>query len=238
MVIIYSIYYTVGIPIFSKVCNRGNIANIHLGFNLIISVVLLPFSNQMANFTGKLIKDNDEVYGDEELRRLDDMLLKTPGIALTQCKEVMRVMGEKIFENYTLAIGLIFEYDKTAFNRLNDNENFIDKCETVLSDYIVRINRNRLTIDNRDMITAILNSIGDYERIGDYSMNIAYTAQECFENKVVFSKKGLQELSGISEAAGHMLSMVFEAFDSENMNKAYRVQPLAKIVDEMKNLLE
>ncbi len=238
MVIIYSIYYTVGIPIFSKVCNRGNIANIHLGFNLIISVVLLPFSNQMANLTGRLIKDNDEVYGDEELRRLDDMLLKTPGIALTQCKDVMRVMGEKIFENYTLAIGLIFEYDKTAFNRLNDNENFIDKCETVLSDYIVRINRNRLTIDNRDMITAILNSIGDYERIGDYSMNIAYTAQECFENKVVFSKKGLQELSGISEATGHMLSMVFEAFDSENMNKAYRVQPLAKIVDEMKNLLE
>ncbi len=237
-IIIYSIYYTVGIPFFSKVVNRGDIANIHLGFNLIISIILLPFSNGMASLTGKILKDSDEVYGDEELRRLDDMLLKTPGIALTQCKELMHVMGEKILENYEIATGLITEYDKNAFNRLADNENFIDKCETVMSDYIVRINRKRLTIDNQNMVTAILNSIGDYERIGDYCMNIAFTAQECNEGKVVFSDKGALEIAEMTEAVRHMIKMTFTAFDSENMNQAYKIQPLAKIIKEMKAILE
>ena len=237
-VIIYSIYYTVGIPFFEKVVNRGDIANIHLAFNLIVSLVLLPFPDKMADITGKILKDNDEEPGDEEFRRLDDMLLKTPGIALTQCKNLMNVMGEKIQENYEIATGLIFDYDRNAFNTLSENESFIDKCETVLSDYVVRIDRWALTIDNRNMITAILNSIGDYERIGDYCMNIAYTAQECYDNKVTFSEKGRRELEQISEAVDNLIKMTFEAFDSENMNQAFKVQPLEKVVNDMKELME
>ena len=221
-VVIYSIYYTVGIPMFSKVVNRGDIANIHLAFNLIISVVLLPFSKQMASFTGKILKDTDEVYGDEELRRLDDMLLKTPGIALVQCKDIMSLMADKIKENYEISTGLFKEYDKNAFNILNENENFIDRCETVLSAYIVKIDRKRLTEDNRSMLTAMLNTVGDYERIGDYCMSIAYTAQECNEDKIVFSKKGKTEISTIIEAVRHMLSMTFRAVDSETINEAYK----------------
>ncbi len=236
--IIYALYYTIGLPFFDKVVNRGNIANIHLGFNLIISVVLLPFSKQMSNLTGKLLRDSDEVYGDEELRHLDDMLLKTPGIALMQCKNLMKVMAEKIEENYDLAIGLFQNYDKAVFNTLLKNENFIDRCETALSSYIVKIERKRLTIDNQSMLIAMLNTIGDYERIGDYSMKIAYTAEECHDEKITFSAKGKRELDIISEAVHNILNMTFDAADNEDMNEAIRIQPLAKTVSDMKRLLE
>lgn len=237
-VVIYSIYYTVGIPFFSNVVNRGNIANIHLAFNLITSLILLPFPSKMAAFTGKVLKDTDEESGNAEFRRLDDMLLKTPGIALTQCKNLMSIMGEKISENFSIATGLINEYDKNAMTALTENENFIDKCETVLSDYVVRIDRFSLTIDNQSMITAILNSIGDYERIGDYCMNIAFTAQEMHDGKVTFSEKGKREIERISDAVGHLIRMTFSAFDSENMSQAFKIQPLEKIVKEMKEHME
>ncbi len=236
--IIYGLYYTIGLPFFDKVVNRGNIANLHLGFNLIISVVLLPFSKQMANVTGKVLKDSDEVYGDEELKHLDDMLLKTPGIALMQCKNLMKVMAEKINENYSLAIGLFENYDKTVFNTLTENESFIDRCETALSSYIVKIDRKRLTIDNSSMLIAMLNTIGDYERIGDYSMRIAYTAEECNEEKIQFSEKGKQELRIIADAVRSMLEMTFDAADGEDMSKAMKIQPLAKTVNDLKRILE
>lgn len=236
--IIYGLYYTIGLPFFDKVVNRGNIANLHLGFNLIISVVLLPFSKQMANVTGKVLKDSDEVYGDEELKHLDDMLLKTPGIALMQCKNLMKVMAEKINENYSLAIGLFENYDKTVFNTLTENESFIDRCETALSSYIVKIDRKRLTIDNSSMLIAMLNTIGDYERIGDYSMRIAYTAEECNEEKIQFSEKGKQELRIIADAVRSMLEMTFDAADGEDMSKAMKIQPLAKTINDLKRILE
>ena len=237
-IIIYAIYYTVGIPVFAKTANRGDIANIHLAFNLIISLVLLPFSNKMANLTGKILKDSDESYGDEELSKLDDMLLKTPGIALNQCKVLMGIMGEKIQENYDNAISLFKDFDNAKFNTLVDNENFIDRCETELSAYILRIDRNRLTIDNRNMLTAMLNSIGDYERIGDYIMNIAYNAQECYENRTVFSKKGQKEIDIITDATSSMISMTFSAADGENLSTAYKILPLSKTINRLKEIIE
>ena len=237
-VIIYLVYYTVGIPFFANTINRGGIANLHLAFNLIISLVLLPFSSKMADLTGKIIRDNEEESDEDEFRHLDDMLLKTPGIALMQCKNLMKVMAEKIQENYQLATGLLSSYDESVFEKLNKNESFIDKCETVLSEYIVKIDRKRLTIDNSSMASSILNTIGDYERIGDYCMNIAYTAKECEENKVRFSEKGLSELRAIIEATERMITLTFSSVENENMNKAFSVQPLSKTVDELKSLIE
>ncbi len=240
-IIIYSIYYTVGIPFFSKVVNRGDIANIHLGFNLIISLILLPFPSKMAKLTEKIIKDkpveNEDMMA-KELAKLDDMLLKTPGIALTQCKNLMQKMGDKIQENYKIAIGLLTNFDNNAFDILNKNEDFIDKCETALSTYIVKIDRDRLTIDNRKVIFAMLNTIGDYERIGDYCINIAYIAEECNNDKVVFSEVGLKEITGIAEATGYIIELIFSAVASENMSKAYMIQPLASAIDNMKEVIE
>ncbi|SEQ23784.1 phosphate:Na+ symporter [Lachnospiraceae bacterium NE2001] len=237
-IIIYSIYYTVGIPFFAKTVNRGDIANIHLAFNLIISVVLLPFSKQMADLTGKLLRDSDENPSDVEFKKLDDMLLKTPGIALAQCRNLMNMMSEKLLRNYELSISLLSEYDKTAFNELNENEDFIDKCETILTAYMVKIDRSRLTIDNKNMLTEMLSTVGDYERIGDYSMNIAFTAQECYEGKIKFSEKGKNEIDTITDAVRHLLKMTFDATNSENINEAYKVYPLSKTVNMMKDLIE
>ena len=236
--VIYAIYYTVGIPIFENPVNRGNIANLHLAFNLIISIILLPFSDKMADLTARIIKDDDEVIADDEFRHLDDMLLKTPGIALTQCKNLMSVMAEKIQENYVIATGLITEYNTGHFDKLSENEDFIDKCETVLSEYIVKIDRKRLTIDNISMANAMLNTIGDYERIGDYCMNIAYTAKEINDNKVVFSRKGLKEIRSMMEATEQMLTLTFSAVENSSTNKAFSVLPLGKMVDELKRLIE
>ena len=141
--------------------------------------------------------------------------------------------GQKLLANY-----IIDNYDKAVFNTLLENENFIDRCETALSSYIVKIERKRLTIDNQSMLIAMLNTIGDYERIGDYSMKIAYTAEECHDEKIVFSAKGKRELDIISEAVHNILNMTFDAADNEDMNEAIRIQPLAKTVSDMKRLLE
>ncbi len=233
-VIIYSIYYTVGIPAFSKVVNRGNIANVHLAFNLIISLILLPFTNQMSKLTGIVLRDSDDNPDEEEFRHLDDMLLRTPGVALTQCRNLMSTMGERVQENYVLAVKQLVSYDKNAFKILGENEAFIDKCETVLSSYAMKLDRKRLTPDNISMLQEILGCIGDYERIGDYSMNIAYTAEEMHDNKIVFSKAGMAELSGIVEATREITEMTFDAFDTDKVSSVIRIAALKKAIDELK----
>ncbi|MBP3850961.1 MAG: Na/Pi cotransporter family protein, partial [Erysipelotrichaceae bacterium] len=87
--LIYGIYYTVGIPFFDQPVNRGIIANFHLGTNLITSLVLLPFCSQMAKLTEKLIGKDTVDDENLEFSKLDDMLLNTPTVALDQCHSLI-----------------------------------------------------------------------------------------------------------------------------------------------------
>ena len=236
--VVYAIYYTVGIPAFENTVNRGNIANLHLAFNLIMSILLLPLSNQMAALTGKIIRDKDEQSDDEDFRRLDPMLLSTPGIALEQCRLLMKKMGEKIAENYGLALGLLETYDQKAVDKINENEAFIDRCETSITEYALKIDPKRLTPDNRRILTEILNSIGDFERIGDRCVNIAFAAKEKKEKDVTFSAAGLLEIASISGAVDQVIGIAFEAFDQDQGNAAHRIFPLSETIASLREAIQ
>ena len=237
-VIIYAIYYTVGIGFWHNTVNRGDIANIHFLFNFITSIFLLPFSEKLGDFTGKVIGDDEVSKNDQELATLDDMLLNTPTIALEQCKQVIASMADAIYENYKIATGLIYNYDPSKRAELEENESFIDKCESVLSAYIVKINSKRLSKDDRLVVSEILNSVSDFERMGDHCINIAYVAQDKNDQNIHFSPAGHKEVDTIIAAVDNTLKTTFEAFKHDNASAAIRIEPLAETIDNLKETIK
>lgn len=237
-ILIYVINVTVGMPFMSKHVNRGSIATLHLLFNFGTSVILLPLSKKVAALSEKIVGTDEEKQTDIELSKLDDMLLNTPTIALEQCKSLIFQMSELVVENYKLATSMIYEYDETKFPLMEENESFIDKCETVLSAYIVRIDRKRLTAEDKLTVNEILNSIGDLERMGDYCMNIAYVAKDKNEQDIHFSPAGHMETEKIIDAVKYTIETTHKAFIADDMNLAVRVDPLSQTVDELKEIIK
>ncbi|MGN0154859.1 MAG: Na/Pi cotransporter family protein [Lachnospiraceae bacterium] len=237
-VVIYSIYYTIGISFWNDTVNRGDIANIHFLFNFLTSVLLLPFNKKLDAFTGKLLGDDEISKSDQELANLDDMLLNTPTIALEQCKTVIASMADAIYENYRIATGLIYNYDESKRNILEENESFIDKCESALSAYIVKINSKRLSKDDRLVVSEILNSVSDFERMGDHCINISYVAQDKNEQDIHFSPAGHQEIDTIIAAVDNAMKTTFEAFKHDNVGAAIRIEPLAETIDKLKETIK
>lgn len=236
--IIYGIYYTVGISFWNDTVNRGDIANVHFLFNFLTSVLLLPFSQQLGNLTGKILGDDDISKTDKELETLDDMLLNTPTIALEQCKHVIASMADAIYENYQIATGLIYNYDPSKQALLEENESFIDKCESALSAYIVKINSKRLSTDDRLVVSEILNSVSDFERMGDHCINIFYVAQDKNAQDIHFSPAGHKEVDTIITAVGNAMKTTFEAFKHDNAAAAIRIEPLAETIDKLKETIK
>ena len=237
-VVIYSVYYTAGIPWFTKTVNRGIIANLHLAFNLITSIILLPLSGTLASVTGKIVGADKVDPAEKEFAKLDDRLLNTPAVALSQCEHLMLEMNRRIVENYKLSTGLIRNFDPAVFADLETNEAFIDRCESVLSAYIVRIDRKLLPKNMQHGVSEILNSISDFERIGDYCMNIAYVSKTMSEAETVFTPAGQQEIDIIVSAAGNALETMTDAFVSKDRAKAFRVEPLADTIDRLKDIIK
>ena len=237
-IILCILYYKVKPEFLNAVMNRGNIANMHMGFNLATALVLLPFSDWLSRLTGKILRDNEEDTTAKELRILDDRLLGTPGIALKACSKVIELMAEKIRENYYLTVDLLIDFNDKTFHKLTENEDFIDKAETALSDYCLRINRNRLTPDNKLVMSEILNSISDFERIGDYCVRMAYAARDMAEKKIQFSPAGVNELTSIMSATKKALDTTRDAFLNDDEQKAFRIEPLYHAIKKMRAVIE
>ena len=235
---IYSIYYTIGIPFFAKVVNRGDIATIHLLFNVITSMFMLIFTDKVVNAANKVVGEEEDAEQDKELAKLDGMLLNTPTIALEQCKSLMNKMGEAILWNYKTATKMIYSYDAEMFPQLEQNENFIDKCETALSSYVIRIDRKRLTDDDKLLVSEILNSISDFERMGDHCMSIAYVARDKNEGGFHFSPEGHREVDAMIAAVGYALDTVVDSFLNDDVNLAVRVEPLAESVKKLVEIIK
>ncbi len=235
---IYSLYYTVGLPFMENVVNRGDIANVHFGFNFLTSMILLPLTSKFTDFTAKLVGGDEDSKTDTALAKLDERLLNTPSIALEQCKALILEMKDAIYENYQIATGLIYDYDETKFPHLEENENFIDKCETLLTAYIIKIDRKRLSSDEKLLVSEILNSIGDLERTGDYCMNIAYVAREKNEQGIHFSPNGHAETNSIISAVDYVLKTTFKSFEDKDSSLAIRVEPIAESVDKLKEIIK
>ena len=237
-IVIYAVYYTVGISFWNNTVNRGDIANVHFLFNFLTSIILLPFSQKVGDFTGKLLGDDEISKTDKELATLDEMLLNTPTIALEQCKHVICSMADAIYENYQIATNLIYNYDPSKQKILDENESFIDKCESALSSYIVKINSKRLSKDDRLVVSEILNSVSDFERMGDHCINIFYVAQDKNAQDIHFSPAGHQEVEMIIQAVDNTMKTTFEAFKHDNAAAAIRIEPLAEIIDKLKEVIK
>lgn len=237
-IIIYGLYYTVGIGFWNNTVNRGDIANVHFLFNFLTSVLLLPFNQKLDSLTGKILGDDDVSKTDKELATLDDMLLNTPTIALEQCKHVIAAMADAIYDNYKIATELIYNYDPSRQALLEENESFIDKCESALSAYIVKINSKRLSADDRLVVSEILNSVSDFERMGDHCINIFYVAQDKNAQNIHFSPAGHKEIDTIITAVDNAMKTTFEAFKHDNAAAAIRIEPLAETIDKLKETVK
>ncbi len=234
--VVYGIYYTVGIGWFGNVVNRGDIANVHLLFNLIPSLLFLPFTEPIAKFTGVIIRDKDDVEEESEgaeFKVLDDRLLEIPVVALRQSKDMIIKMFERVIENYNTATGLLREYDEQVFKDLEKNEKFIDQCETVLSSYIISIEKKKLNDDDRRVVVMLLSSISDIERMGDYAMKIAYIAKEKQDSGISFTDKGEAERLAVEGPVTQCINDTFHAFKNNDVVVASRIEVMNAVINEM-----
>ncbi len=238
VVVIYGLQLFVDFPFMSTVINRGIIANLHFGFNFIIAVLLLPFSNKLAALTGKILGDDEESRIDKELATLDPMLLDTPNIALTQAQKVMFSMTDSIQENFEIGSQLINQYDADLAAKLLENEMFIDKCESALNEYLLKITSKRLHSSERKLASELLNSVSDLERIGDHCENLLNVAKKITDEKISFSKQGTMEIQTLLEATGNIIQTTFSAFRNDDLTAVSRIEPLAQAITEVKEIIK
>lgn len=225
-----------GIPGWDAMVNRGIIADFHTMFNVVNTLLLLPFTGGLIKLVNLSIRDKGSKVDEENL--LDDRFLNSPGIAIEQCKKVIASMGTRAAENVGRACNLLHNFDTKEFKLLHEEENVLDKTESSLGNYLVKITSRNLNDKDSKVASEIMHTISDFERIGDYAINIAETAEEMQIDKVQFSQSAVREIRQLASAVGEILTITLKAYVEDDPIAASRVEPLEEVIDLMKESLK
>ena len=217
-----------------------SIAFINTVFRAATVCVLFPFIPRLEKLVCMLVKDTKEELEEEaDLELLDERLVNYPAVAMGQCQRVISGMAKKVRKNVNRAMNLLNDYQQNRFDKVQSKEDLIDKYETRLGAYLMRLTKKEMTTAQTRQMSLYLSTISDFERIGDHAAYIAYMSKEMQERRISFSKEALDELNVVMGAVREIINITARAFMDENQDEADKVTPLGVVItnlcDELKH---
>ncbi|WP_044974829.1 Na/Pi cotransporter family protein [Ruminococcus sp. HUN007] len=215
------------------------IAAVHTGFNVITSLVLIPFSSKLEKLAILVIKGENEKSDDEKKLFIDERLLETPSFALTECRSFAEKMAALSLESYRDAFSAAAKFDAKTAEKVLQTEDLIDDYEDKLGTYLIKLSGCSLTKEDAALVSRLLHCIGDFERISDHAAGLVKIYREMNERKIRFSHAARIETEILQTAVADILEMSVNAFINNDADLARRVEPLEEVINglrmELKN---
>ena len=193
------------------------IAFCHTVFNVFTTLLLLPFSRQLEKLARRLVRNEDKA---EQFAFLDPRLLRTPGVAISECVSMTNAMGALAHQNLLYAIAQFSSYSEAREAEILANEDKLDIYEDRLGSYLVQISQHGVSMDDIRTVSRLLHAISDFERIGDHALNLQESAQELHEKDLRFSESARGELQVLLTALEDIMDRAFSCFDTASVEKA------------------
>lgn len=235
MVVFYTLNFALQFDFLSESANSAGIALVHTGFNILATIVLLPFAKQLEQLSFVLIKPDSEENArkeeDEIFARMDERLLATPSFALEQTNSCVFKMADLVVENVNEAMNVIFDYDKQSVKQIEQRERLIDRYDDAVSGYLVKLSARNLTESDTMKLNMLLHGIGDLERIADHAMNIGELARSMNKKEQHFSNKAVEELKIFSRAVIDIVGESVRIFKEEDLKSARQIEPFEEAID-------
>ncbi len=238
VVIAAGVFYLINVfkpfPFMNDRVGVAYIAIIHTVFNILSTIVLMPFSNQLAELAKKTVKRKTEKRQSEIFDTLDERFLSIPGFAVEKCREVVCEMADMSKNSFVEALGLMKNFDKKVAEKIHESEDTVDVYEDKTSTYLVHLAGSKLSDYDSREVTKLLHVVGDVERISDHAINVIDVAKEIHEKNIVFSEKAQKEIETISAAVCEILELAMKALRDEDRAAAKNVEPLEQTIDKLK----
>ncbi len=208
------------------------IANAHTLFNVINVAIMYPFANQIVKASKRIIRGED-IPKVGQLKYIDNRLIATPSIALTQASKEVLSMGKLVEKQFVTAEDALLNGDESLALEVFDMEKRINDLNRGILEFLVKVNKASLTNAEKDIVSTIMNVINDIERVGDHADNIGELAIYNVENEVGFSEKAKSELKEMFDLAHDMYKTSLLSFKTANYEIGLEVLKKENLLNKM-----
>lgn len=210
------------------------ISAIHTGFNIGTTIVMIPLSGLIIRIAMKVNGLNEVETEDEaQLVHLDKRMMSSPSVAVAGAKLETIRLGRIARENLAAAIETLANHDSDKIAAVKQKEGVINKVCDSVSEYLVELCSYNLNDKDSEMVTSLLNTISDMERIGDHAENVVELAEEMTNEGISFSEMALGELAEMSKATLGSYDNAIKALELDDVSYAVKTAFLEDQVDKM-----
>ncbi|HJA65060.1 Na/Pi-cotransporter [Lachnoclostridium sp. An169] len=199
------------------------IANAHTIFNIVTTLILLPFGTQMADLAVKILPDSKK-EDDEDLRLKyirpfeSSYAIGHSAVAVSQVRDEVGRMRDMVCKNISDAFDTLIKYDEKSRRKVAEREEYIDFLNKGISEYVVSLMASEMSTDDSRKINGYYAIISNLERIGDHAVNIAEYADDMKKWDLQFSDNVLEELEEMKKQCVQSLDNVKEV-TSDNADR-------------------
>lgn len=235
---IYIIQYTIGFAFWDSDIGAAQISMFHSIFNVVVTIILLPFSKVLVWLATKTIPDSKHEEEENPFALLDDRFLSTPAIAVENIKSVMSDMCGVAKENVMLCRKMLKSRDNKYSEKIMQNEDLLDNYEINLTSYLTKVSELTLSEADNEKVASYFHIVNNIERIGDYCDNIRQTIEKTIENKTTFSIEAQNGLNIMFNAVQNVMEITFQSFAWDDLELVHKIEPLEEVVDRIQEKLE
>ncbi|MFC2137350.1 Na/Pi cotransporter family protein [Bacteroidota bacterium] len=213
------------------------IANAHTVFNVLVTIILFPFSNTISKWIiwiipAKIPKIDEPV----KVQYLSEGLINQPGIAISLAKKETIVMAGYVESMLEEIINPFTNKDEKSIEIILKNEKIVDFLRKSIIDYSTKISQKEITSELVEESFQIVYIVSELEEIADIISRILLPrAKSWLETDDNFSDDGKKELLGYHFHTLDQLSKLLEVFQDYNEKKAQKAKKQHK---KMRSLIE
>ena len=197
------------------------IANAHTVFNIILTVLVLPFTHQFAKLIEKLLPLKPDEKPAFKTHYLDQGMLKSSSLALNLAKQEVIRMG-RLTQDMTSDIIIPFLIKgKGVLENIRENEDEINFLRDEVNNYILKITKENINEDRINEAFQLLYTVKEFEQMADIiSTNLIPKAKRWCDSDYEFSEEGKKEIVDYHTRTQKQLSRAIEVFAEVNLEKA------------------
>lgn len=223
-----------GLNVGDKPYIARHIANTHTLFNVVNTLVFLPFIGILATIASKLIS-GDESELDVQLKYIDNRMLETPPLALSQARAETVRMAEIAKTCLNRTIDFLERNDLRMLKELRKTEDMLDMLQKEIINFLVAISQKPVTQEASKEISSLMHMVNDLEKVGDYCENLWEQNERKIDKKAKFSDMANDEIATLAARTREFLEFVTTALEEREIGIEKQAHEMENGIDDLED---